>query len=74
MHIYAGMVLIEVPLQVTQDIVRYRMEKCTTFVLSGGGSRGPLQVGAMRALLEAGIVPDLLVGTSIGAVNVARFG
>lgn len=47
------------------------MEKCTAFVLGGGGSRGALQVGAMRALLEAGIVPDLLVGTSIGAVNAA---
>lgn len=46
------------------------MQKCTAFVLGGGGSRGALQVGAMHALLEAGIVPDLLVGTSIGAVNV----
>ncbi len=45
------------------------MKKCTAFVLSGGGSRGALQVGALRALLEAGIVPDLLVGTSIGAAN-----
>lgn len=47
------------------------MEKCTAFVLGGGGSRGAFQVGALRALLEAGIVPDLLVGTSIGAVNAA---
>jgi NTE family protein len=47
------------------------MQKCTAFVLSGGGSRGALQVGALRALLEAGIVPDLLVGTSIGATNAA---
>lgn len=47
------------------------MKKCTAIVFSGGGSRGALQVGAMRALLEAGIVPDLLVGTSIGAVNAA---
>jgi len=39
------------------------------FVLSGGGARGALQVGALRALLEAGFYPDLLVGTSIGAVN-----
>ena len=39
------------------------------FVLSGGGARGALQVGALRALLEAGIQPDLMVGTSIGAVN-----
>ena len=38
-------------------------------VLSGGGARGALQVGAIRALLEADYHPDLLVGTSIGAVN-----
>lgn len=39
------------------------------FVLSGAGNRGPLEVGALRALLEAGIVPELLVGTSAGAIN-----
>ena len=39
------------------------------FVLGGGGGRGALQVGALRALLEAGLQPDLLVGTSAGAVN-----
>jgi NTE family protein len=39
------------------------------FVLSGAGNRGPLEVGALRALLEAGITPDLLVGTSAGAIN-----
>jgi NTE family protein len=47
------------------------MEKCTAFVLGGGGSHGALQVGALRAFIEAGIVPDLMVGTSIGAVNAA---
>lgn len=39
------------------------------FVLSGAGNRGPLEVGALRALLEAGIKPDLIVGTSAGAIN-----
>lgn len=39
------------------------------FVLSGGGSRGALQIGALYALLEAGWQPDLFVGTSIGAAN-----
>ncbi len=39
--------------------------------LSGGGNRGPIQVGAMRALFEAGIQPDLLVGSSAGALNAA---
>ncbi len=47
------------------------MKKMTAFVLGGGGARGALQVGALRALLEAGIKPDLLVGTSIGAANAA---
>lgn len=39
------------------------------FVLGGGGVRGAVQVGMIRALLEADIVPDLIVGTSIGAIN-----
>jgi NTE family protein len=39
------------------------------FVLSGGGARGALQVGALRALLEAGYQPDLVTGTSIGSAN-----
>jgi NTE family protein len=43
----------------------------TAFVLSGGGARGALQVGALRALYEAGIAPDVLIGTSIGAWNAA---
>ncbi len=47
------------------------MEKCLAFVLGGGGARGALQVGALSALFEAGYKPDLLVGTSIGAVNAA---
>ncbi len=45
----------------------------TAFVLSGGGNRGACQVGMLRALCERGIVPDLVVGTSIGAVNAAFF-
>lgn len=39
------------------------------FVLGGGGNRGALQVGALQALLEAGIRPEMLVGASAGAVN-----
>jgi len=45
------------------------MEKKLAFALSGGGSRGALQIGAMYALLEYGLQPDLLIGASIGAVN-----
>ncbi|MDR3577838.1 MAG: patatin-like phospholipase family protein [Anaerolineaceae bacterium] len=47
------------------------MKKNLAFVLGGGGARGALQVGALKALLEAGYQPDLLVGTSIGAANAA---
>lgn len=41
----------------------------TAFVLGGGGNLGAVQVGMLYALLEAGIRPDLIVGTSIGALN-----
>ena len=43
--------------------------RSTAFVLGGGGSLGATQVGMLQALLEAGIRPDLVVGTSIGALN-----
>jgi NTE family protein len=46
----------------------------TAFVLSGGGSLGAVQVGMLQALTEAGIHPDLLIGTSVGAVNAAWIG
>jgi NTE family protein len=39
------------------------------FVLGGGGVLGAVEVGMLRALLCAGIRPDLVVGTSIGAFN-----
>ncbi len=45
------------------------MKKKLAFVLGGGGSRGSLQAGALRALIEAGYSPDLVTGTSIGAAN-----
>lgn len=41
----------------------------TAFVLGGGGLLGAHQVGMLRALIESGIIPDLIIGTSIGAVN-----
>jgi NTE family protein len=41
----------------------------TAFVLGGGGLLGAHEVGMLRALSESGIRPDLVVGTSIGAVN-----
>ncbi|WP_308170087.1 patatin-like phospholipase family protein [Acrocarpospora catenulata] len=41
----------------------------TAFVLGGGGVLGAHEVGMLRALAEAGIAPDLVVGTSVGALN-----
>jgi NTE family protein len=43
----------------------------TAFVFSGGGSLGAVQAGMMLALAEAHIEPDLVVGTSVGAINAA---
>jgi NTE family protein len=45
------------------------MTEKLAFALSGGGSRGALQIGAMYALLEYGLEPDFMIGASIGAVN-----
>src|SRR5262245_11202694 len=39
------------------------------FVLSGGASLGAVEVGMLCALEERGIRPDVIVGTSVGAVN-----
>jgi NTE family protein len=40
-------------------------------VLQGGGALGAYQVGVYEALHEAGIEPDWVIGTSIGAINAA---
>ena len=41
----------------------------TAFVLGGGGVLGAVQVGMLRALVEAEVRPDLVLGTSVGAIN-----
>ena len=45
----------------------------TAFVLGGGGLLGAHEVGMLQALAECEIAPDLILGTSIGAVNGALF-
>lgn len=50
-----------------------RTEEVVGFALSGGGARSATQVGALKALTEAGIRPQVLVGTSAGAINAAWF-
>ena len=43
----------------------------TVLVLQGGGALGAYQVGVYQAMHEAGIEPDWVIGTSIGAINAA---
>ena len=46
-------------------------ESRVVLVLQGGGALGAFQVGAYQAMHEAGIEPDWIIGTSIGAINAA---
>jgi NTE family protein len=39
------------------------------FAFSGGGPLGAMQVGSLKALAEFGVRPDMVVGTSVGALN-----
>ncbi len=43
----------------------------TAFVFGGGGNLGAVQVGMLQALFEAGVVPDVVIGCSVGALNAA---
>ena len=45
----------------------------TAFVLAGGGSLGAVQVGMLKALARQHIVPDFVVGASVGAINGACY-
>ena len=43
------------------------------WVLGGGGAKGSFEVGVLKQLVEKGIVPDAVYGTSVGALNSAGF-
>lgn len=43
----------------------------TVFVLGGGGNLGAIQVGMLKAVIERGVIPDAVVGCSVGALNAA---
>ena len=45
------------------------MSLVRTVVCSVGASRNAAQAGALHVLLDFGVVPDLLVGTSVGAIS-----
>lgn len=41
----------------------------TALVLSGGGLKGAYEAGVLKTLAEAGVIPDVIVGISAGALN-----
>ncbi len=43
------------------------------FVFSGGGNRGAAQIGMLKALVEHNIMPDIILGASVGALNGVAF-
>jgi predicted acylesterase/phospholipase RssA len=44
-------------------------DRKVAFILAGGASRGAYQAGCLKRLDEEGIVPDLIIGSSIGVCN-----
>src|SRR5262245_62265101 len=51
------------------DEFRSKSKGQVVLVLQGGGALGAYQVGVYEALHEAGVEPDWIIGTSIGAIN-----
>ena len=52
----------------TKEVVRPQQ---TVLIMQGGGALGAFQGGVFEALHGAGLVPDWIIGTSIGAINAA---
>src|SRR5665213_1523931 len=50
-----------------------KLKKKTAFVLVGGGAKGAYEAGKMKALALQGIIPDVIFGTSTGAINAAGY-
>jgi NTE family protein len=62
----------EMPKAMVQQAVdqfRKKTNGQVVLVLQGGGALGAYQVGVYQALHEAGVEPDWIIGTSIGAIN-----
>ncbi len=47
----------------------HALMSCHAFVLGGGGLLGAAEAGMASALLDAGVRPDVVCGTSVGAIN-----
>lgn len=66
-HVHAGRA------ESCERLARFLMGSAGGLVLSGGGARGLAHIGAIRALREAGIVIDVIGGSSMGAVIAAQY-
>jgi NTE family protein len=54
-------------------VLRAERRPRTAWVLGGGGVHGAVEVGMIRALVERGLRPDVVLGTSVGALNGAMY-
>jgi len=56
---------------VADDLLKlaHMVPRPLAYVLGGGGSRGAVQLGMLRALAETDLRPDLVIGTSVGSLN-----
>jgi NTE family protein len=55
------------------SVSNYSGSAKTAFVFAGGGSFGAIQVGMMHSLAAHGVSPDMVVGSSVGALNGAYY-
>ena len=66
--IAAGSVVAHAQAQAANDAMQETRRPKLALVLSGGGARGAAEIGALKVFEELHIVPDLIVGTSIGSI------
>lgn len=62
---FLGDIITMTPTKMAQKVKR------TAVVLQGGGAYGAFELGAMKAIYDKGIEPDVVTGVSIGAINAA---
>jgi NTE family protein len=55
--------------EIAAPVIERAVEQQVVLVLQGGGALGAYQAGVYQALMEGGIEPDWVIGTSIGAIN-----
>lgn len=55
------------------SLTQQKLDSRTAFVFAGGGSFGAIQVGMLQALVAHGVCADIVVGSSVGAMNGAYY-